>query len=314
MTPSAVTIGNFDGVHAGHRLLMHRAISVAREYGCEPAVLTFDPHPTRLIAPDRAPRLLTTIGQRRALIRDLGIDRILVLPFTPEVSRLSPDQFVRQVLVERLNARAVLVGENFRFGSRAAGNTTTLRILGQQHGYRTEVVSPVYLRGGMVSSSEIRRLVDLGNVGRAARLLERPHAVEGRIVSGFGIGSKQTVPTLNLETAAEVLPANGVYVTRTFDLESGRMWDSITNIGNRPTFNGDRLTIETFLLSAFSGEAPVAIRLEFLRRVRAERKFESPDLLKAQIFRDVARAQAYFRRLRAAGISGPTALPSLAVV
>jgi hypothetical protein len=148
----------------------------------------------------------------------------------------------------------------------------------------------------MVSSTEVRRLIEAGNVSLACRLLERPYSVEGEIVSGHGIGSKQTVPTLNLRTSAEVLPADGVYITRTTDTEDGRSWQSITNIGMRPTFEGDRRTIETFLLSPFDGRTPERIRLAFLRRVREERKFESPDALKRQILRDVAIASRFFRK------------------
>jgi riboflavin kinase/FMN adenylyltransferase len=149
-----------------------------------------------------------------------------------------------------------------------------------------------------VSSSLIREMVGAGRIARAARLMGRPFELEGCVVSGQGIGSKQTVPTLNLEPDSEVLPLNGVYVTRTRDLDGGRIWDSITNVGVRPTFGGDAVTVETFLLSAFEPPVPQRIRVEFLRRVRDERKFESPEALKAQIFRDVARAQRVHQRLR----------------
>ena len=299
--PAAVTIGNFDGVHAGHRHIMRRTVEIAREHGWRSAVLTFDPHPMRLLAPERAPRLLTTLEQRCDWIAAQGIERVLVLPFTREISQLTPEEFVRLILVDRLHARAVLVGENFRFGNRAAGNTETLRELGARHGFQTEVVGAIRRRNRVVSSSEVRRLIESGNVALACRLLERPFALEGAVVPGQGIGSRQTVPTLNLETGSEVLPAVGVYVTRTFDSGDGRVWESITNVGRRPTFGGDKLTIETFLLSAFDGETPAAIRVEFLRRVREERKFESPEALKVQIFKDVGRAQIYFRRVRRAG-------------
>ena len=294
--PVAVTIGNFDGVHAGHRYIMRRAVEIALEHGWQPAVLTFHPHPMRLLAPERSPRLLTTVEQRCQLIAQQGIERVLVLPFTREISQLSPEDFVRLILVDAMQARFVLVGENFRFGHRAAGNTETLRELGARYGFETEVVGAVRRRNRVVSSSEVRRLIDAGDVSMACRLLERPFALEGVVVSGQGIGSRQTVPTLNIETSSEVLPAVGVYVTRTCHPASGRIWDSITNVGYRPTFDGHGLTIETFLLSAFDGVTPEAIRVEFLHRVREERKFASPDALRAQIMLDVARTQTYFRR------------------
>lgn len=305
-SPSAVTIGNFDGVHAGHRHIMRRVAEIARANGWTATVLTFDPHPTRLVAPDRAPRLLTTLNRRQDLMRSAGIDRVAVLPFTPDIAKLTPEEFVKQILVDRLQARAVLVGDNFRFGNRAAGNTETLRELGKKYGFSTEVVNAVTRKNRIVSSSEIRRLVESGNVLLACRMLERPFALEGKIVPGHGVGSKQTVPTLNLATESEVVPARGVYITRTHDLDSTREWESISNIGYRPTFGGESLSIETFLLSPLTGDAPHEIRLEFLRRVRDERKFESPEALKQQILKDVARAKTYFRRL-ARGLQPATA-------
>jgi riboflavin kinase/FMN adenylyltransferase len=159
------------------------------------------------------------------------------------------------------------------------------------------VIPAITVRRSVVSSSEIRRLVESGDVSRACRFLERAFALEGEVVHGHGIGAKQTVPTLNLSTRAQVLPANGVYITRTRDLSSGTSWQSVTNIGYRPTFGGTDLAIETFLLAQLEGDAPRRIRVEFLRRLRDEKKFDSPEQLKAQIFRDVRRAQAYFRRV-----------------
>jgi riboflavin kinase/FMN adenylyltransferase len=294
--PSSLTIGNFDGVHAGHARILRRVCEVARENGWKPSVLTFDPHPTRIVAPSRSPRLMTTPEQRCRLMEQEGIGQVLILPFTREVAQLTPEQFVRDVLVEALDARAVLVGENFRFGHKHAGDTRLLRELGAQLGFRVEVLPGLTLRRAMVSSSEIRRLVETGDVSRAGRLLERPFALEGDVVRGHGVGAKQTVPTLNLSTQAEVLPATGVYITKTQELD-GAHWPSVTNVGYRPTFGGNELSIETFLLAPLEGPPPQRIRVEFLRRLRDERKFESPEQLKAQILRDVGRAQAYFRRV-----------------
>lgn len=292
---SALSIGNFDGVHSGHRALMQRVVAVARENALIPAVLTFDPHPLRVLAPDRAPKLLTTLERRAELLQDLGIEAVVALEFTPELSRLSPREFVRQILVEKLHARAVLVGDNFRFGHRAAAGTPELREFGSQYGFTVEIVPAVTWRGRPVSSSEIRRLIQNGDVALAGRMLLRPYALQGTVVPGQGIGSKQTVPTLNLQTNAEVLPATGVYVTCTTEASTGRTWPSVTNIGYRPTFGGDKLTIETFLLKPLEGATPKEIRVEFLRRLRGERKFETPEALKTQILRDVQRAEKYFR-------------------
>lgn len=295
---TVLTIGNFDGVHAGHRHLLKCVLELAREQGLTPAVLTFDPHPTKVVAPDRAPRLLSSIDERVARIHQQGVKDVTVLPFTRELAMLFPHEFVERIVVNRLHARFVLVGSNFHFGHKKSGNVDTLAELGQRIGFETRVIPAVCRRGRAVSSSAIRRLIDAGDVAMAGRLLERPYALSGEVVHGHGIGSKQTVPTLNLNTAAEVIPAKGVYITRTRDLGSGAVWESITNVGNRPTFGGGELSIETFLLTPWNGPAPARISVEFLRRVREERTFESAAALKEQILRDVGRAQAFFRRMR----------------
>ena len=298
--PCALTIGNFDGVHIGHQRLFARVADTAGRHRIAAAALTFDPHPTRVVAPSRAPRLLSTTEQRLEWMRECGLDQVLILPFDSDTAALTPEQFASGILAGALGARAVFVGGNFRFGAKAAGDTAMLREFGARLGFAVEIVPPVSFRGRLASSTEVRRLLDGGEVARAARLLSRPYALEGAVVSGHGVGSKQTVPTLNLATRAEILPANGVYVTRTASLDGDRrIWNSITNIGMRPTFGGDALTVETYLLSPVDGAAPASISVEFLRRVRAERKFESPEALKAQIFRDAGRAQAYFRHSEA---------------
>jgi riboflavin kinase/FMN adenylyltransferase len=192
------------------------------------------------------------------------------------------------------------VGDNFHFGHRQAGNVAVLTELGRKLGFTTEIVPAVSYRGRMVSSSGLRDLVRSGDVALAARFLTHPYWIEGEVVSGRGVGSKQTVPTLNLSSPNEVIPARGVYITRTHDSAGGRRWNSITNIGYRPTFGAsDELSIETFLLEPLDEPTPTHIRLEFLRRVRDERTFDSPEALRAQILRDVRSAQVYFRRLSA---------------
>ena len=298
--PSALTIGNFDGVHFGHRRILRRLVALARDHGWKPSVLTFHPHPTRVVAPERAPHLMTSVDRRCELMAGEGVEQVLILPFTKELALLSPEDFVCRLLVQRLGARAVLVGDNFRFGHRAAGNIRLLQELGHRLGFDTVIVPAITCRGRVVSSSGIRDLLAAGRVSLAARLLQHPYGIEGRVVHGRGIGSKQTVPTLNLDTAAELIPARGVYVTRTRDLDSARCWNSITNIGYRPTFaDSAGLTIETFLLEPLQGETPARIGVDFLWRVRDERKFDSPEALKAQILKDAGAAQRYFRRTRA---------------
>jgi riboflavin kinase / FMN adenylyltransferase len=297
--PSALTVGNFDGVHAGHRRIMRRVAEIARERGWKPSVLTFDPHPASVVAPDRAPALMTTPAERARLMAQEGIAQVLILPFTRELSLLTAEEFARNILHQALGARAVLVGHNFHFGYEQAGDVDALARFGERYEFSTEVIPAVTVRGRTASSSEIRRLIRQGRVSLAGRLLERPFTLEGEVVHGYGIGSKQTVPTLNLKPTAGLLPANGVYVTRT-QADDGRSWPSITNVGFRPTFGGEVVTVETFLLSSLEGGSPPRIRVGFLRRLREERKFTDPALLKQQILRDVEQARAYFRRLEAA--------------
>jgi riboflavin kinase/FMN adenylyltransferase len=299
--PCATTIGNFDGVHMGHQALMRQVAGLSRERGWKAAVLTFNPHPAKVVAPDRAPKIIMTLDQRAEVMGALGIEEVLMLPFTPEVSRWTPEEFVKTVLVDAMQVRAVLVGEDFRFGHKQAGDTVMLTELGAKYGFEVDPITPVNVRGERVSSSLVRQMALAGRVNRAGRLLGRPFALEGLVVKGHGVGGKQTVPTLNLQPFTEVWPADGVYVSRTEDLDSGRRWQSISNIGKRPTFGGSETSIETFLLEPLTGMPPERIRVEFLWRVRDERRFPTPADLKAQILRDVAVAQKYFRRVAQKG-------------
>jgi len=295
--PSVVAIGNFDGVHAGHRQIMGRVVALARERGYTPTILTFDPHPAQVLAPDRAPKLLMTIDQRVRAMESEGIEAVFLLPFSLDFAKLTPEEFADRILAKALQARIILVGDDFRFGYKQSGNVDTLRTLGQTLGFELEAISGVARHGKRISSSEIRNLVTAGAVSRACRILGAPFALEGKVVPGHGIGSKQTVPTLNLDPLNEVLPKNGVYVTRTRDLDSTRSWNSITNIGHRPTFNGHNLTVETFLLDPLTDPSPVRIEVSFLKYLRDEQKFDNPAALKSQILKDVNLASRLHRRL-----------------
>ena len=295
--PCALTIGNFDGVHRGHREIVRRVVQMAHENGWKAAALTFDPHPLQVVAPDRSPSLMSTPVERCEFLRDEGIDEVLILPFDDSIARMSPEAFIREIVVEKLCARAILVGQDFRFGHKHSGNTALLAQLGSQLNFDTELIPPVTLRGRRVSSSLIRQAVEAGQISCACRYLGRPFHVDGPVVSGQGIGSKKTVPTLNLARGQGIIPKTGVYVTRTRDLDWGQSWDSITNVGYRPTFDGQSLTIETFLLQPLES-TPTNIRVQFLLRLRDERKFETSEALKTQILRDVTRAKTYFRRVQ----------------
>lgn len=290
---TAVAIGNFDGVHIGHAAVIRDTVALARQRNLAPAVLTFDPHPAAVLNPSRAPKLIMTFGQRLAALEALGVEFVFAMPFSAEFARLVPAEFVATFLEGALRARAVLVGDDFRFGHERAGDVSTLRNLGME----VYPARPVLWRGIKASSTAVRNFVAVGKVNMAARLLGRPFTLTGPVVKGRGVGSKQTVPTLNLAPENELLPADGVYVTRTIDPVSERCWRSITNVGNRPTFDGTGRTIETFLLDPFTEPDPQGIDVAFLRYIRAERKFAAPEDLKAQIFRDVAVANRFHRRL-----------------
>jgi riboflavin kinase / FMN adenylyltransferase len=295
--PCALTIGNFDGVHIGHQKLVEEAKRQAHERGMRSGVVTFHPHPRTVINPERTIQLLAPLEERLALLEQTGVDHVLVLPFTAAVAQLSAEQFVKQILVEALDTRFVVVGDNFRFGYKQGGDLRLLLALGETLGFGALAIPQVRYRGQTVSSSLIREHIQQGHVARAGRLLGRCFSLAGRVVSGHGIGSKQTVPTLNLHPTSDLLPANGVYITEVHDLDNSRRWPSITNLGMRPTFDGDSLTVESYLLSALTGETPKRIRVDFRRWVRPEHKFSDATALRTQILRDVARANSYWRRM-----------------
>jgi riboflavin kinase/FMN adenylyltransferase len=307
---SVVTIGNFDGVHLAHQKLLRQVVETARPMGATATAVTFDPHPIRLLAPEHAPRLLTPLERKAKLIEALGIDLLVVLPFTRELAHFSPVEFVRKILVSGLRARAVHVGPNFHFGYRQSGDVEVLAELARQEGFRLDVLPTLVIRGERVSSTRIRELLSTGRVSRAARLLGRAFCICGPIVAGLGVGRKHTVPTLNLAPVEEQLPKVGVYVTRTRLGDS--LHDSVTNVGHKPTFGAHRLTVETFLLSFSGNIAETEMEIEFLYRLRDEMKFQNPAILKVQIQEDARRSLKFFRLLRSLGERQPSPFtPSL---
>jgi phosphoribosyl 1,2-cyclic phosphate phosphodiesterase len=295
---SVLAIGNFDGIHLGHQAILRAAVQRSARTKDVATALTFDPSPRKILRPQSAPMRLSTNAQRMDWFGTVGLEAAVVLPFTLDLARLSPQEFVEQILVRGLHIRAVLVGENFRFGHQQGGNVALLRELGARHGFAVEIIPPVALDGEVVSSTAIRREIAAGNVTHAARLLGRPFALTGEIVTGTGTGRRFTFPTLNLKPEQELLPARGVYVTRTLLEGETRSRRSVTNVGLRPTFNGASLSVETHLLD-FSGEV-TAKRMEvrFWKRLREEKKFASAEELRAQIARDIASARRFFTRLR----------------
>ena len=295
-SPCVLAIGNFDGLHLGHQRILRTVAERARKLRICPAVLTFDPHPMRVLAPSQAPKLISTLEQKMRLIESMGIELVLITRFDHEFAALTPEAFIQKYLVEGLRTRLLCVGSNFIFGHRQTGTLETLQRW--RHEFELEEILPVTSRGVVVSSTHVRQRINEGRVSRACRMLGRWFEIEGAIAAGEGRGRNVTVPTLNLEPDNELIPSAGVYITRTA-MDSGAFVDSITNIGTRPTFNGTSQTIETFVLNAPVPPAVTRMRLQFLKRVRDERRFDSPELLRAQIGRDVEAAKRFFGMLQA---------------
>ena len=287
------TVGNFDGLHRGHRAIIDRVLERGRGSGAATLVITFDPHPLRVIAPERAPLLLTTRRQKLALLEAAGIDLVLVLPFTQELAAMSAAAFVGRVLVEGLRLREAYVGANFNFGRGREGNADLLVRLCEERGVRAGRVEEVKILDSPVSSSRIRRALLSGEVELARALLGRPYAVEGRVVHGDSRGAALGFPTANIEPANELVPQDGVYVSEA--IVDGSAQPSVTNIGTRPTFGAASRAIETHILDSPGDLYGRSLEVRFLARLRQELKFDSPKALIGQIERDVRRAREYFR-------------------
>jgi riboflavin kinase/FMN adenylyltransferase len=291
-----LALGNFDGVHRGHRKILERVQRVATERGATSVVMTFDPHPPRVVRPDKAPALLMTKEQKLEAIAGAGVSGAAIVRFTPELSRWDPETFVRTVLVDWLHVAEVWVGANFLFGHDRAGNFSLLRTLGGRYGFKAEKIDPVRYKDFVVSSTRIRRLVSEGRLDEAGALLGHQYFLDGTVVLGDQRGRTIGFPTANLCTTNELLPPHGVYATTTRIGEI--VYPSVTNIGTRPTVDqSGRATIETHVFNLDRDLYGAAIRLGFVQRLRDERAFESLDLLRAQIDADCQRARVLFNRL-----------------
>jgi riboflavin kinase/FMN adenylyltransferase len=304
--PAIVSVGNFDGVHRAHRHVIDEIVRRAKTGNAQSVVVTFEPHPSRILRPDHNLKLLTPAPEKLRLLEATGIDAVLQLPFTRDLSLMTPRQFAHEILQKRLHAREVHEGYNFHFGHKAAGNIHVLRDLGREMGFEVHDYPEMRLRGEPVSSSHIRKLLSEGRVSRARHLLARPFSILSTAGRGRGYGSKYTVPTVNLARYEELVPKDGVYVTRTRvgGGDKNECFDSVSNIGNRPTFGSDSFAIESHLLNFHPLElsAETEVEIHFLDRLRDEIKFPSVEALKEQIGRDVRKAQKYLRRLGRAAV------------
>jgi len=290
-----LALGNFDGLHRGHLKIVERVKRGAAEQGGTPMAMTFDPHPPRVVRPEKAPPLLMTKEQRIEALHRAGIQCIAIVRFTHEMSQWDPETFVRAVLVEWLRVSKVWVGANFLFGHARSGNFSMLRTLGQRYGFRAEKIDPVRYKDFVVSSTRIRRLVGEGRIDEAGALMGHPYYLDGSIVTGRGRGREIGFPTANLETANELIPPHGVYAT-TMTID-GNVRAALTNIGVRPTFGESDVAIETHLLKYDGDLYGKRVRLAFVQRLRDERRFPDVDALRAQIEADQRRALHLFSRI-----------------
>ncbi len=292
------TIGNFDGVHRGHRRILETVAARARETGRPSFAITFEPHPAAILHPDRAPRRLQTLRQKEAAIEALGIDTLLVIPFTRDFSLTEPEDFIRDLIATRLGASELYIGAHFAFGRGKRGDLALLSRLGAECGFAASAVPEVQHGGEPVSSTRIRRALESGDVGEANAMLGREYEVDGIVSRGDRLGHRIGVPTINLEPENELPPADGVYVTEIEIRSFGRRFPSVSNIGRRPTiYEAFTTTIETYVLDFSSDVYGDHVRLFFLERLREERKFPSVMDLKVQIEKDVEATRAYFEKL-----------------
>ena len=292
--PTVVSVGNFDGVHLAHRAVLKEVVARAAATKAKSLAVTFEPHPTRILRPESAPRLITPLAQKIKLLEQTGLDAVLVLPFSRDLSLMKPRDFAAKVLRKALQAREVHEGFNFHFGHKAEGNIERLAEFGKESGFEVKAYKEMTLRGHPVSSTSIRKLLHAGKVERARHLLGRVFSITSTPGRGRGYGHKYTVPTINLARYDELVPGNGVYVTRT--RIGNETFDSVTNIGTRPTFGEESFAIEAHLLNFHPIEvtAETPVELSFLKYLRPEMKWPDVDALRAQIAKDVHRARRYF--------------------
>jgi riboflavin kinase/FMN adenylyltransferase len=310
--PSVATIGNFDGVHRGHQWVIAEVVARARALGIRSIAITFDPHPARVLRPESSQPLITPLSKKLELLAATGIDDVLILPFTTELSRMTARTFASEVLQQTLHVRELHEGETFRFGYQAEAGIESLEALGRELGFSARVYAPRSIRGHAISSSRVRKMIADGDVSHVRALLGRCFAISGTPASGRGYGTRYTVPTINLAAYAELLPANGVYIT-SLTVGAGpssETFDAVTNVGNRPTFGADSFTVESHLLNfhPIALEEQTPLTLTFLQRLRAEMRWPSPEALREQIGRDVVKAKRYFSLCRVVG-SRPRADP-----
>ena len=289
--PNAITIGNFDGVHLGHQAMLARLTAQAAALGAAPTVLTFEPHPREIFTPAAAPARLTSLREKLEILRNLGVEHVHICRFTRAFASLSAEDFIRRILVEGLKARYVMVGDDFRFGAKRAGDLSLLKTLGAQYGFEAEALPTVENNGERVSSTLVRDTLAGGDMEHAARLLKRPYSISGRVVGGDKLGREIGYPTANIQLKHNRPPINGIFAVRVQGLDAPD-WPGVASLGTRPTVHANgRPTLEVHLFNFNRSIYRLHLRVEFLHKLRDEAKFDSLEALVAQIDQDAAQAR-----------------------
>lgn len=289
------TIGNFDGMHIGHQEIIRGVVARAREVRRPSAVITFHPHPLSIVAPDRVPKQILTLSQKEELLRDMGVDALLVVPFSHDFSRWTADRFIDEFLVAALGVKEVRIGRDFCFGAGREGNLARLEAAGARHGFAVQGVGEVRIRGIRVSSSLVRDAISKGAIRTVSLALGRTYFIEGRVATGRRLGRKIGFPTVNVDSANELFPGSGVYITTSRFESFARCFESVTNIGVRPTlYENYAITIESHILDFDSNVYGDTVRLYFHELLRREQQFRSALELTLQIRNDIERSRRYF--------------------
>jgi len=294
--PVVASIGNYDGVHLGHQAILKSVVTAGRARGLDASLITFDPHPLTVVAPDRRPEPVQSRGQKLRGLERSGLDEVLILPFDASLAKLDGEAFVNDYLLPRYPLAAIHVGVNFRFGKARRGDVDTLAAIGAQAGFDVRGIESIEVDGQVVSSSAIRRAVGTGDVALATRLLGHPFAMTGLVARGAARGRELGFPTANLEADNQMFPRNGVYLTQVRAL-AGR-YTAMTNVGVRPTFGGEQLCVESHLLDFDEDLYGQRIEVLFLERLRDEQRFDDPRQLADQLARDRAATESYFSQLQ----------------
>lgn len=291
-----LTLGNFDGVHRGHQKIIKKVISIAKRNGGTSILYTFDPHPVSVLAPKLTPPLLQTVDQKTRILGDMGLDLVVIEPFTKELAHFSAADFFENIVIKRIGAGEIVVGYDFTFGRHRSGKIEDLERMASSAGVKVHVIDAVFLKDTLISSTNIRHYIKKGDVESATAMLGRPHSVEGIVIKGRGMGAKLGFHTANLKTGTTLMPPPGVYITATTPEKSGRKYPSATNIGYNPTFCGTDLSIETYLLDFDGNLLKQNMIVEFYKKIRREMTFDSADDLRRQITKDIAKIRRYHEK------------------